>query len=67
MRERVGVEGLPVATFTDEIEVVPRRAERQARRINPRSPSSPFPFVKPRNGGAPETLRRARAWVQAGK
>lgn len=37
------------------------------RRILPRdpgSPSSPFPFEKPRNGGAPETLRRAKAWAR---
>ncbi len=29
MTETVGVEGLPVAPFTDEIAVVPRRAESQ--------------------------------------
>jgi hypothetical protein len=43
------------------------RHTRSARRINPGSPSSPFPFVRPRNGGVPETLRRARIWARAGK
>lgn len=43
------------------------RHTRSARRFNPQSPRSPFPFVKERNGGAPESLRRARAWVRAGK
>jgi len=37
------------------------RHTRSARRINPRSPSSPFPLVKERNGGVPEALRRVRA------
>jgi hypothetical protein len=34
------------------------------RRIRFNSPTSPFPFVKERNGGVVESLRRARAWAK---